>query len=60
MIDEIKDLIKVIENSLNSEDIERTITLCLRHRLRTDPMQTISTGEKVSEVFKNIFMDSQI
>ena len=41
-------------------DIERTITLCLRHRLRTDPMQTISTGDRVSEVFTNIFSDSQI
>jgi len=41
-------------------DIERTITLCLRHRLRTDPMQTISTGDRVSEVFTNIFSDNQI
>jgi len=41
-------------------DIERTITLCLRHRLRRDPMETISTGDKVSEVFKNIFSDNQI
>jgi magnesium chelatase subunit I len=47
-------------NEVTIEDIERTITLCLRHRLRTDPMQTISTGDKVNEVFKTIFMDSQI
>ena len=42
------------------EDIKRTITLCLRHRLRTDPMETISTGDRVNEVFKNIFIDTEI
>ena len=42
------------------DDIKRTITLCLRHRLRRDPMETISTGDKVSEVFNNIFSDNQI
>ena len=42
------------------DDIKRTITLCLRHRLRRDPMETISTGDKVSEVFNNIFSDCEI
>jgi magnesium chelatase subunit I len=42
------------------DDIKRTITLCLRHRLRRYPMETISTGDKVSEVFNNIFSDNQI
>ena len=42
------------------EDIKRTITLCLRHRLRRDPMETISTGDKVSEVFDKVFSDNQI
>jgi len=41
-------------------DIKRTITLCLRHRLRRDPMETISTGDKIGEVFKSIFTNSQI
>lgn len=37
------------------EDIERTITLCLRHRLRKDPMESISSGEKIKAIFDNIF-----
>ena len=39
-------------------DIERTITLCLRHRLRRNPMETISTGDKIGEIFKTIFNTS--
>ena len=54
--------IAAFEQRTNVElnDIERTITLCLRHRLRRDPMETISTGDKIGEIFKNIFLDSQI
>ena len=37
------------------EDIERIITLCLRHRLRKDPLESIDSGDKVSKVFKEIF-----
>jgi magnesium chelatase subunit I len=37
------------------EDIERTITLCLRHRLRKDPMESISSGEKIKSIFTKIF-----
>merc|ERR1712194_887280 len=29
------------------EDIERIITLCLRHRLRKDPLESIDSGDKV-------------
>lgn len=36
-------------------DIEKIITLCLRHRLRKDPLETIDSGEKVKEVFKQVF-----
>ena len=42
------------------DDIKRTITLCLRHRLRRDPMETISSGDKVEEAFTKIFTDSEI
>jgi magnesium chelatase subunit I len=31
------------------------ITLCLRHRLRKDPMATIDEGTKVAEVFAAVF-----
>ena len=37
------------------DDIESIITLCLRHRLRKDPLESIDSGDKVSKVFKEIF-----
>jgi len=42
------------------DDIRRTITLCLRHRLRRDPMESISSGDKTSAVFEKIFSSSAI
>jgi magnesium chelatase subunit I len=42
------------------EDIRRTITLCLRHRLRRDPMETINSGDKIEAAFKKIFLNTQI
>ncbi len=38
------------------EDIQRTISLCLRHRLRKDPMESINSGEKIQSLFSNIFL----
>tara|TARA_B100000780_G_scaffold165189_1_gene115521 strand:+ start:100 stop:1161 length:1062 start_codon:yes stop_codon:yes gene_type:complete len=37
------------------DDIAQIITLCLRHRLRKDPLESIDSGDKVSKVFKEIF-----
>lgn len=37
------------------EDIQRTIVLCLRHRLRRDPMETINSGNKIEKVFQKAF-----
>lgn len=37
------------------DDIEKVITLCLRHRLRKDPLETIDSGDKVNQVFCEIF-----
>lgn len=42
------------------DDIRRTITLCLRHRLRRDPMESISSGDKVETVFDQIFAGTDI
>jgi magnesium chelatase subunit I len=42
------------------DDIRRTITLCLRHRLRRDPMESISTGDKTGAVFEKIFSGTTI
>nr|ATN40679.1 Mg chelatase subunit e [Gomphoneis minuta var. cassieae] len=37
------------------EDISKVITLCLRHRLRKDPLESIDSGDKVGKIFKEIF-----
>lgn len=40
---------------VTTDDIEKVITLCLRHRLRKDPLESIDSGDKVSKVFKEVF-----
>jgi len=40
---------------VTKDDIQTIITLCLRHRLRKDPLETIDSGSKVSKVFDEIF-----
>jgi magnesium chelatase subunit I len=37
------------------DDIKRVITLCLRHRLRKDPLESIDSGYKVGKVFGRVF-----
>ncbi len=37
------------------DDIEKVITLCLRHRLRKDPLESIDSGDKVGSVFEEVF-----
>ena len=37
------------------EDIQRVVALCLRHRLRKDPLESIDSGFKVEKVFSKIF-----
>ena len=37
------------------DDIRRVITLCLRHRLRKDPLETIDSGYKVQKAFSRVF-----
>lgn len=40
---------------VTTADIFRVIPLCLRHRLRKDPLETIDSGDRVREVFKQVF-----
>lgn len=40
---------------VTKEDIETIITMCLRHRLRKDPLETIDSGDKVRKVFDSVF-----
>ncbi|MEG5161793.1 magnesium chelatase ATPase subunit I [Microcoleus sp. AT3-A2] len=37
------------------DDIRRVMTLCLRHRLRKDPLESIDSGYKVTKVFDRVF-----
>jgi magnesium chelatase subunit I len=47
-------------DTVTLEDIQRTITLCLRHRLRRDPMESINSGEKIDAAFQNIFLKNSL
>lgn len=40
---------------VTKDDISRVISLCLRHRLRTDPLESIDSGAKVQDSFNQIF-----
>lgn len=40
---------------VDRNDIKRTISLCLRHRLRKDPMESINSGEKIQTIFESVF-----
>nr|YP_009105743.1 magnesium chelatase subunit of protochlorophyllide reductase [Neocystis brevis]AIT94389.1 magnesium chelatase subunit of protochlorophyllide reductase [Neocystis brevis] len=42
-------------SEVTPQDIFRVIPLCLRHRLRKDPLESIDSGDKVRETFKRIF-----
>nr|YP_010045004.1 magnesium-chelatase subunit ChlI [Blidingia minima]AWX53127.1 ChlI [Blidingia minima]QPF96269.1 magnesium-chelatase subunit ChlI [Blidingia minima] len=42
-------------NKAEEQDIFRVIPLCLRHRLRKDPLETIDSGDKVRDTFRRIF-----
>jgi len=43
------------QTKVTIEDISKIITLCLRHRLRKDPLESIDSGNKVIKVFEEIF-----
>jgi magnesium chelatase subunit I len=42
-------------NEVSVQDIQSVITMCLRHRLRKDPLETIDSGDKVQKVFDSVF-----
>jgi magnesium chelatase subunit I len=39
------------------DDIKTVIKMCLRHRLRKDPLESIDSGDKVEKVFEDIFSE---
>jgi len=42
------------------DDIQRTISLCLRHRLRRDPMESINSGDKIEAIFEKLFIKKDV
>merc|ERR1712146_169051 len=42
-------------NEVTEEDVGRVCVLCLRHRLRKDPLESIDSGDKVGQVFREVF-----
>lgn len=40
---------------VTEDDVRKVITLCLRHRLRKDVLDTMDTGDKVAKVFDEVF-----
>ena len=42
-------------NEVTIKDISKIITLCLRHRLKKDPLESIDSGSKVLKIFNTIF-----
>ncbi|CAM9091336.1 unnamed protein product [Sphacelaria rigidula] len=40
---------------VSNVEIEKIIVLCLRHRLRKDPLESIDSGYKVKKLFEEIF-----
>ncbi len=42
--------------TVNSDDLGRVAVMCLRHRMRRDPLEEIDTGEKIKEAMKDLFV----
>ena len=42
------------KTTVEIDDIQQVITLCLRHRLRKDPLEIIDSGLKVQKIFNKI------
>lgn len=43
------------KTQVNMEDVHKVITLCLRHRLRKDPLDSVDSGSKVQKMFDTLF-----
>lgn len=48
------------QRTVTLDHIRRVITLCLRHRLRKDPLESIDSGYKVGKVFAQVFGEELI
>mmetsp|Transcript_64500 Transcript_64500/g.154026 ORF Transcript_64500/g.154026 Transcript_64500/m.154026 type:complete len:444 (-) Transcript_64500:98-1429(-) len=43
--------------TVTEEDVKKVVTLCLRHRLRKDVLDTMDSGDRVSKVYDQVFED---
>lgn len=43
------------KEAVDIQDVKLVIKLCLRHRLRKDPLDAIDSGEKISSVLEEVF-----
>ena len=43
------------DSEVNITHIKKIIKLCLRHRLKKDPMETIDSGKKIEDTFESVF-----
>jgi magnesium chelatase subunit I len=43
------------KSEVDIDDISQIISLCLRHRLRKDPLESIDSGDKVRKIFEEVF-----
>nr|ARW60541.1 Mg chelatase subunit e [Polysiphonia sp.] len=44
------------KDEVEIDDVKTIITLCLRHRLRKDPLDTIDSGDKVNKIVSEILV----
>merc|ERR1712032_833711 len=42
-------------NEVTEDDVKKVITLCLRHRLRKDVLESMDSGDKVLKVYGSVF-----
>ena len=42
------------KDSVDIDDIKKVIVLCLRHRLRKDPLETVDSGLKVQQIVEKV------
>merc|ERR1712087_590447 len=42
-------------DTVNEDDVKKVITLCLRHRLRKDVLESMDSGDKVLKVYESVF-----
>ena len=45
------------ETEVTVQHIQAIVRMCLRHRLRKDPLESIDSGDKVQSVFEEVFGD---